>query len=79
MIDPEQECEHTCPRDCTFLNEALRHEQAMALFYDWLLTQCDYPDAKAFVEDLAKEQHESIHRIETMINRLYSSFNPAGC
>lgn len=79
MTTQELDCDHTCPRDCALLNEALCREEALGIFYDWVLAQCDYPDVRSFVEDLAKEQRASIRRLEAKINQLYSSYNPAGC
>ena len=76
---PESSCEHTCQRDCELLNEALRREQQIALFYDSLSNQCDYPDVRRFLSELAAEKTQAAQRISDTVNRMYSSFDPAGC
>jgi len=76
---PDLICDHTCPRDCELLNEAVRREQQIALFYDNLSTQCDYPDVRRFLAELASEKKLVAQRISDAVNRMCTSFDPAGC
>lgn len=71
-------CDHECRFDCTLLTEALRRESTLGKFYEQILEDCDCPDVRAFVTELADKRRESINRIVTKINQLYSSFDPAG-
>lgn len=71
-------CDHECRYDCALLTEAMRRESELGKFYDEILRQCDEPDVRAFITELTEKRRECINKIVEQINRLYSSFNPAG-
>jgi len=71
-------CEHTCPRDCTLLNRMLLRETALGGFYNQLLQECDYPDVRKFVVELAREHDDAVRKLEGRLNELYASFDPSG-
>jgi rubrerythrin len=58
--------------------EALRRESELGKFYDEILRRCDKPDVRAFIAELAEKRRERINQTVAQINRLYSSFDPAG-
>ncbi|HXG37271.1 MAG TPA: hypothetical protein VNL36_00730 [Bacteroidota bacterium] len=72
------QCDHECRYDCALLTEALRRESEMGKFYDQILQQCDEPDVRAFIAELMEKRRSCINQIVEQINRLYSSFDPAG-
>lgn len=72
------QCDHECRYDCAMLTEALRRESELGKFYDQILQQCDEPDVRAFIAELAEKRRACINQIVEQINRLYSSFDPAG-
>jgi hypothetical protein len=72
------QCDHECRYDCGLLTEALRRESELGKFYDEILRQCDEPDVRAFIGELVEKRRECINKIIEQINRLYSSFDPAG-
>jgi rubrerythrin len=89
MTIEDMQCAHACRNMCAMLNEALRQETATLRFYERLISQCDYPDVRSFVEGLAEERSRSILNIVQKLNEMHarsqildgviSSFDPAGC
>lgn len=71
-------CEHTCPHDCEALNKLLLREAAIEALYLRLVQSCDYPNVKEFTAALLEERRKHLRIFEGSVNRLYSSFDPAG-
>ncbi|HEY4613735.1 MAG TPA: hypothetical protein VII11_12185 [Bacteroidota bacterium] len=78
MEQKRLQCDHECRFDCTLLTEALKRESELGHFYEQLLDECDYPDVRAFVSELAEKRRESINTMVAKLNRMYSSFDPSG-
>jgi hypothetical protein len=78
MVQAGLHCDHECRYDCTLLTEALRRESELGKFYDSILEQCNEPDVRAFILELAERRRVWIGQIVSKINHLYSSFDPAG-
>jgi rubrerythrin len=79
MDQPKHECDHTCPRDCQQLNQILVREAAVERMYEQLLQDCDFPDIHHFVAEELAVHRQHVRSLEERINRLYTSFDPAGC
>jgi hypothetical protein len=75
---PSIQCDHECRYDCALLTEALRRESELGKFYDQMLQQCNEPDVRAFIVELIEQRRKCINQIVEQLNRLYSSFDPAG-
>ena len=78
MEQPQLRCDHECRYDCSLLTEALRRESELGKFYDQLLAQCDYPDVREFIAEIAEQRRESMSQIVSRINQFYSTFDPSG-
>jgi len=88
MQQEEIRCAHTCRNACELLSDALRKEKDQVMFYEAVMKECDYPDVKAFVRQLAEERSASILRMVQKLNELQarskvldgvmSSFDPSG-
>lgn len=74
-----KDCDKTCPRDCEIMNRILLREAAVEHLYLQLLKECDYPDVREFVKKMVEERKEHVERLEKSLNKMYSSFDPAGC
>jgi len=70
MNDHEIRCAHACRNTCAMLNEALRRETAALQFYEQIVAQCDYPDVRAFIEELVEQRSRAILRIISKLNEL---------
>lgn len=74
-----KDCDKTCPRDCQIMNQILMREAAVEQLYIQLLQECDYPDVRAFVQQMVEERREHVSRFEKSLNRMYAAFDPSGC
>jgi len=72
-------CDHTCPRDCDLLNEALQKEEELLRFYTTIQLQCERVDMRLFVANILKDRTHVVNELEERINAMYSTFDPAGC
>lgn len=79
MDQIRHECDHTCPRDCPQLNQALVRELAVERMYEQLLSECDFPDIQHFVAESLTEHRKRVRLLEERINRMYATYDPAGC
>ncbi len=79
MQHEKHECDHTCPRDCSGLNQILVREVAVERLYERLLEDCDFPDIHHFVTEALTEHRQHVRSLEEQINKIYASFDPAGC
>jgi hypothetical protein len=61
------------------MNRILLREAAVEQLYLNLLGNCDYPDVRAFAEELLKERQRQVRDLERSLIRMYASFDPAGC
>lgn len=75
----KHECDHTCPRDCAQLNQILVRELAMERMYEQLLQECDFPDIQHFVAESLTDHRARVRTLEERINKIYTTFDPAGC
>ena len=78
-------CQHTCRNTCAMLNEALRKETSIVMFYKETIDECNLPEVKSFLSDLVDEKskiilqiiqklHE-IHMRSKVLDGIASSFN----
>ena len=74
-----KDCDKTCPRDCEIMNRILLREAVVEQMYEQLLDECDYPDVRSFVLDLIEERKRQVAQLEKSLNKMYASFDPAGC
>jgi len=74
-----KDCDKTCPRDCEIMNRVLLREAAVEHLYLQVLEECDVPDVKEFVQRMIDERREYVSHLEKSLNKMYSSFDPAGC
>ena len=79
MDHTKHECDHTCPRDCAQLNQALVRELAVERMYEQLLQECDFPDIQHFVTEALAEHRARVRLLEDRMNKMYATFDPAGC
>jgi NAD-specific glutamate dehydrogenase len=61
------------------LNQILIREVAVERMYEQLLQDCDFPEIQHFVEESLTEHRLRLRTLEEKINKLYASFDPAGC
>jgi hypothetical protein len=52
------------------LNEALKRESTLLQFYEQIADQCDYPDVKAFIQDLIDARRKPIVQIVSKLNEI---------
>jgi hypothetical protein len=54
-------------------------ELAVERMYEQLLQECDFPDIQHFVAESLAEHRKRIRLLEERINRMYATYDPAGC
>ena len=72
-------CDHLCAFDCQTMLDAIEREESVAIFYERISMQCDYPDVHAFIAELAQERRASVKRLRERFNEINNRFDPAGC
>ncbi len=71
MTQIKVDCQHACRNTCAMLNEALRKEASMVRFYEGILSECNFPEVRAFLNDLVEEKRKSILSIIQKLNELH--------
>ena len=71
MKDNQVNCQHTCRNTCAMLNEALRKETSLVMFYKSTLEECNIPEVKNFINDLVEEKSKIILQIIQKLNEIH--------
>ncbi|MBW7889235.1 MAG: hypothetical protein H3C35_12895 [Bacteroidetes bacterium] len=79
-------CEHACRNSCATLTKALNIETSLVRMYEEVLRECEEPEVKEFLEELANESSGVVVKIMRKLNEIKarslvydaigSSFNP---
>jgi hypothetical protein len=64
-------CQHTCRNTCAMLNEALRKETSIVMFYKETIDECNLPEVKSFLSDLVDEKSKIILQIIQKLNEIH--------
>ncbi|NWF87847.1 MAG: hypothetical protein HXY50_00125 [Ignavibacteriaceae bacterium] len=73
MTQMKVDCQHACRNTCAMLNEALRKEASMVRFYEGILSECNFPSVKEFLNELVEEKRKSVLSIIQKLNELHVS------
>ena len=71
MAEKLTNCQHTCKNTCAMLNEALRKETSMIMFYKSTLEECNMPEVVNFINDLVEEKSKNILQIVQKLNEIH--------
>jgi hypothetical protein len=71
MAEKKINCQHTCRNTCAMLNEALRKETSLVMFYKSTLEECNIPEVTAFINDLIDEKSRLILQIIQKLNEIH--------
>ena len=71
MTDKQINCQHTCRNTCAMLNEALRKETSLVMFYKSTLEECNIPDIKNFINEIVEEKSKTILQIIQKLNEIH--------
>ncbi len=71
MAEKQINCQHTCKNTCAMLNEALRKETSMIMFYKNTLEECNMPEVVNFINDLVEEKSKNILQIVQKLNEIH--------
>lgn len=71
MEDRQLNCQHTCRNTCAMLNEALRKETSLVMFYKNTLEECNMPDVKNFINEIVEEKSKIILQIIQKLNEIH--------
>ena len=71
MAEKQTNCQHTCKNTCAMLNEALRKETSMIMFYKNTLEECNMPEVVNFINDLVEEKSKNILQIVQKLNEIH--------
>jgi len=71
MTDTQINCQHACRNTCAMLNEALRKETSLVMFYKDTLEECNMPEVKNFINDLIEEKSKIILQIIQKLNEIH--------
>jgi Zn ribbon nucleic-acid-binding protein len=63
-------CNHDCRITCKMLTEAMRKEAEMILFYETIMTECDYQEVNSFVRKLLEEKSRIVLYINQKLNEI---------
>jgi rubrerythrin len=64
------ECEHSCRNTCAKLNEALQDELKKIEFYEAALVECDEPEIKKFIKEIAEEHRRLATRLSDRLSEI---------
>lgn len=64
-------CQHACKNTCASLNEALRKETAIIKYYEAVLTECNMPEVRTFMDELIEEKRKIILRLIQKLNEIH--------
>jgi hypothetical protein len=71
MTEKQINCQFTCKNTCGMLNEALRKETSMIMFYKSTLEECNMPEVENFINDLIEEKSNNILKIVQKLNEIH--------
>ena len=71
MVEKQINCQHTCKNTCAMLNEALRKETSMVMFYKSTLEECNMSEVRNFINDLVDEKSKIILQIIQKLNEIH--------
>ena len=71
MAEIKNVCQHACKNTCATLNDALRKETAMVKFYENVLTECNIPEVKLFMDELVDDKRKVILRLIQKLNEIH--------
>jgi hypothetical protein len=71
MAEKQINCQHTCKNTCAMLNEALRKETSIIMFYKSTLEECNIPEVVNFINDLVEEKSKIILQIVQKLNEIH--------
>lgn len=71
MTDKQTNCQHSCRNTCAMLNEALRKETSLVMFYKSTLEECNIPEVKNFINDLVEEKSKIVLQIIQKLNEIH--------
>jgi hemerythrin superfamily protein len=64
-------CQKTCRNTCAMLNEALRKETSIVMYYKETIEECNFPEVKNFLNDLVDEKSKLILQIIQKLNEIH--------
>lgn len=70
-MEKQINCQHTCRNTCAMLNEALRKETSLVMYYKEILEECNMPEIKNFIDDLVEEKSKIILQIIQKLNEIH--------
>ena len=70
MNKNEVNCNHACRNTCAMLNDALRKETSMVMFYKEVLDECNLPEVKSFINDMIDQKSKLILQIIQKLNEI---------
>ena len=68
-------CQRTCRNTCAMLNEALRKETSIVMFYKETIEECNLPEVKNFLSDLVDDKSKLILQIIQKLNEIHVRSN----
>jgi len=71
MTNNEIKCQHTCRNTCAMLNEALRKETSLVMFYKNTLEECNMPEVQNFINEIVEEKSKTILQIIQKLNEIH--------
>ncbi len=71
MTEKQINCQHTCRNTCAMLNEALRKETSLVMFYKGTLDECNMPEVKDFINEIVEEKSKLILQIIQKLNEIH--------
>ncbi len=71
MTDKQSNCQHTCRNSCAMLNEALRKETSLVMFYKSTIEECNMPEVINFLNDLIEEKSKTILQLIQKLNEIH--------
>lgn len=71
MNEKQINCQHTCRNTCAMLNEALRKETSLVMFYKSTLEECNMPEVKTFIDEVVEQKSKIILQIIQKLNEIH--------
>jgi hypothetical protein len=71
MTNNQSNCQHACRNTCAMLNEALRKETSLVMFYKSTLEECNMPEVKSFIDEIVEEKSKLIMQIIQKLNEIH--------
>lgn len=71
MTDKQVNCQHTCRNTCAMLNEALRKETSLVMFYKSTFEECNMPEVQNFINEIIEQKSKTILQIIQKLNEIH--------